>query len=658
MPKVCSKCGKEYKGFGDTCAPCRSSKTVDFAPDTSSNVWKHSRGTEALRELFRAGKIRELAVQEPSGRTAVAEPASPQQQALRAQIREQLNANRQGGADGFVIHAEAQEVEVTTDGSTHDRRKSIVKDRGGRSSVLHAPEEGQGASSPVEKAVAAWLLEDRQKVAQASAPKSAKEAFETFVDGRSIPEIEGSFARLKELSKAGQSQADCEWPYKAMKALKALPWKAARIWEKLDAQVGRKDYEARPFKGKHVVVVGAGPVGLRFALEARLAGASVTVLEKRGDFVRINRMHLWDWVKQDFILWGAKDFSPPGGSFGVDKDYVHIGISEAQTLLLKCCLLLGVSVSLRVEFRSVSSKDGAWFVEASDALKDGRDSLPVDAIACADGAASKIAISNGSNPKKTGLGKEGKAIGIVSNFVNSGTQAERDVRQFAWAYQFQRPLFQRLKAKAGLNLENIVYYRGDENHYMIMTPTKQCLLDTGCLRCAEPDSVPLLDTSNVDIDTLQGLSQQIAEHFGIPQTFTPTQSCMAFDFSDTRRHDHSVIFKREEGAPVLPLCLVGDALLEPFWPTGLGCIRGFLGALDAISNLMIWFATGDAGAVLANADQAFHILKSVEGQTKSFTLKPDKEWLVDPSTRYKGFSAAARPAAASDHELPVVSAPC
>jgi len=286
----------------------------------------------------------------------------------------------------------------------------------------------------------------------------------------------------------------------------------------------------------------------------------------------------------------------------------------------------------------------AWLLDTHPALPDGRDRLPVDALACADGAASNIAISSGSNPKKTGLGKEGKAIGIVTNFVNSGTQAERDVRQFSWAYQFQRPLFQRLKAKSGLNLENIVYYRGDYNHYMIMTPTKKSLLETGVLRCSEPDGVSLLDTSNVNIDTLQSISRQVAEHFGIPQTFTPKQSCMAFDFSDTRRHNSSVIFRREEGAPVLPLCLIGDALLEPFWPTGLGCIRGFLGAFDAISNLMIWFDTGDAEAVHANAHMAFNILKSVEGQTRSSTLRPEKEWLVDPSTRYKGFSLPARPA--------------
>ena len=31
----------------------------------------------------------------------------------------------------------------------------------------------------------------------------------------------------------------------------------------------------------------------------------------------------------------------------------------------------------------------------------------------------------------------------------------------------------------------------------------------------------------------------------------------------------------------LMVSLVGDSLLEPFWPTGTGCARGFFGGLDA-----------------------------------------------------------------------------
>ncbi|CAK0899195.1 unnamed protein product, partial [Prorocentrum cordatum] len=83
---------------------------------------------------------------------------------------------------------------------------------------------------------------------------------------------------------------------------------------------------------------------------------------------RDGRLHLWDWVKQDLIAWGAKLFSPPGGSFGADKDYCHIGISELQLLLLKCCLLLGVSVEMGVEFRTASHvpSEQTWRVQTDE----------------------------------------------------------------------------------------------------------------------------------------------------------------------------------------------------------------------------------------------------------------------------------------------------
>jgi hypothetical protein len=370
----------------------------------------------------------------------------------------------------------------------------------------------------------------------------------------------------------------------------------------------------------------------------------VTVLEKRGEFVRINRLHLWDWVKQDLIAWGAKLFSPPGGSFGADKDYCHIGISELQLLLLKCCLLLGVSVEMGVAFQTASHVPGeqTWRVETEPPLEG--DQAIVDALVCCDGAASRCAEAHGSVPIKAGLGREGKAIGIVANFTNSHTQGERDLRQFSWARQFNAQLFSELKAKLGVDLENIVYYKGDASHYLIMTPSKQCLVELGCLRSPEPPQagLPLLHWSNVDVGELRDLARRVAEHFGLPTTFTPEQSVSFFDFSDTRRHEQAIMFKQDEtshGGLPLPVCLAGDALLEPFWPTGLGCIRGFMSALDCISSLQLWFSTYDQELVARHSEQAYKLLKSVEGQTKDKSLRPDKEWRVDPGSRYRGFRA-------------------
>merc|ERR1719265_1901882 len=100
-----------------------------------------------------------------------------------------------------------------------------------------------------------------------------------------------------------------EFPHASMSRLPGLPWKAAKVWSLFQSQVEKKDYSHKKLAGQSVAVVGAGPVGLRVAMELALAGATVTVIEKRSEFVRINRLHLWDWVKQDLISWGAKLFS-------------------------------------------------------------------------------------------------------------------------------------------------------------------------------------------------------------------------------------------------------------------------------------------------------------------------------------------------------------
>ena len=68
-----------------------------------------------------------------------------------------------------------------------------------------------------------------------------------------------------------------------------------------------------------------------------------------------------------------------------------------------------------------------------------------------------------------------------------------------------------------------------------------------------------------------------------------------------------MLFQEAPSDPSQPLAvsMAGDALLEPFWPTGLGCIRGFLGAMDAVSCLGTWFATKDREQALTKAEAAY-----------------------------------------------------
>lgn len=56
------------------------------------------------------------------------------------------------------------------------------------------------------------------------------------------------------------------------------------------------------------LVLGAGPCGLRTAIELSLLGAQVVVLEKREDFTRNNVLHLWPFTIYDLRELGAKKF--------------------------------------------------------------------------------------------------------------------------------------------------------------------------------------------------------------------------------------------------------------------------------------------------------------------------------------------------------------
>lgn len=59
-----------------------------------------------------------------------------------------------------------------------------------------------------------------------------------------------------------------------------------------------------------VLIIGAGPCGLRMAIECALLGCKVVLLEKRDRFSRNNVLHIWPFVIQDLKNLGAKLFYP------------------------------------------------------------------------------------------------------------------------------------------------------------------------------------------------------------------------------------------------------------------------------------------------------------------------------------------------------------
>ena len=63
-----------------------------------------------------------------------------------------------------------------------------------------------------------------------------------------------------------------------------------------------------PFRVLQVLIIGAGPCGLRTAIECAMLGAKTVVLEKRDRFSRLNVLHFWPFLIADLKALGAKLF--------------------------------------------------------------------------------------------------------------------------------------------------------------------------------------------------------------------------------------------------------------------------------------------------------------------------------------------------------------
>ena len=92
---------------------------------------------------------------------------------------------------------------------------------------------------------------------------------------------------------------------------KLTTWKAKGLWEILDKKLKQKEYcQQIACKGMRVLIVGAGPVGMRLAIECALLGCEAVIVEKRHYFSRNNVLHLWPFTVDDLKRLGAKKFYP------------------------------------------------------------------------------------------------------------------------------------------------------------------------------------------------------------------------------------------------------------------------------------------------------------------------------------------------------------
>lgn len=136
--------------------------------------------------------------------------------------------------------------------------------------------------------------------------ETAEDLFFKFMDAEDCPEITHTFRRLVKLLGI-KTESPREF-YSLLKG-KLQSWRCKSLWELLDCRANQKEYgKGKICEDTQVLVIGAGPIGLRTAIEVALLGSQVVIVEKRESFTRNNVLHLWPFLLTDFRSLGAKKF--------------------------------------------------------------------------------------------------------------------------------------------------------------------------------------------------------------------------------------------------------------------------------------------------------------------------------------------------------------
>jgi len=195
-----------------------------------------------------------------------------------------------------------------------------------------------------------------------------------------------------------------------------------------------------------------------------------------------------------------------------------------------------------------------------------------------------------------------------------------------------------------------------------MMPRAKSLIAMGAV--VNESRKPLLATNNVDQNRLEEYVRRVLAYpwkQGEPTLLSAIEKDAGgnfpgwadagprlFDFSKMRRSAEGLIFLEPgSGQPALPetvndpgsnllVGLVGDALIEPFWPEGLGIMRGFFSVLDSCHAVQLWSGGKAKAEVKQVYAHAYQQLKTLSAATRTRVLREDeRKYGLPPKTRYR-----------------------
>jgi hypothetical protein len=218
------------------------------------------------------------------------------------------------------------------------------------SSSHHNCPPGGGGDDDDETPLAAMIRFKSSKPRRVSVQQSKSDAFNTFLAADSLTGLLSAMGKIRNLYGVSASVTGLNL-YNAVKrgAIPDLGIFQKKIFYQLDLKI-KSSRRFTSCGAVKAVVVGAGPCGLRSAIELACLGADVLVLEKKGEFERSNPLELWDWVCDDLLGFGACE-----NDFIMEKKGAQIETKRLQLILAEVALLLGVTICTNASFVDVKT---------------------------------------------------------------------------------------------------------------------------------------------------------------------------------------------------------------------------------------------------------------------------------------------------------------
>mmetsp|Transcript_5637 Transcript_5637/g.13288 ORF Transcript_5637/g.13288 Transcript_5637/m.13288 type:complete len:932 (+) Transcript_5637:220-3015(+) len=414
-----------------------------------------------------------------------------------------------------------------------------------------------------------------------------------------------------------------KWP-EIYKNLDLLP-RRGPAWRHIDdpSNLGKIENPNPDITPLKCLVVGGGPVGIRLAIELALGGHRVVLWEKRREIIdeatglfkavgftnRVNRPHINNFCRNDLDRLNGRNFMTAKMCYPVftNAHTSSIGIDEAQMLLMKTALLIGVDFRLGVGYDGAeidvdeTTSRPSWMVDYScDEMAQQRYGMEAkgverfDAHFGCDGGRSRVRSAQVEwlGEPKTRLYK--KMFGIVSNLRKV---SKKKLKELGYSDGLEP------EDRAG-QTTGVFFYKASYHNYFICHPSademeKNNIPWRGIFAFDKAGGEKNQEKSDMKANLKRFMTNK-AKELNIPIDETLENDGFVAAPNDVMGFDFSEFYNCEKNAacfvpplnwnvetdgeweihcPLVALC--GDAVADPNWLLGVGLRRGWTSAMDA-----------------------------------------------------------------------------